>query len=654
MITVLLPVFNNAAYLRSTIQSVLDQSFTDFELLAIEDASTDSSLEILHSFSDPRLRVIAHDKNTGLVATLNEGLDTARGKYVARVDGDDLMHPERLAKQLAHLEAHPGVTVLASFVETINSDGEPIGEWATDRACATEEEIHRMLPRTNCIAHPSVMIRLSALGSLRYAEDQRGSEDWDFWLRLRARGLRIAKLPEPLLRYRIHPTSMMSVQKRAEPVEVRLMRFRSRFLRNEWKRLRFGGAQASVIAAQARNMAGYVLRRIVKPLARDAYRLFTYSPFMLWRESRALAASEGCWKGRTVFLFPYMRIGGAEQVHADIVATVKDERPLVVFFGRSSDRSFEVRFRGSGYVLEIPRLLHHPFTRSRAHARLAALINRQSQATVFASLSAVFFDLLPTLDKDVRTVYLLHAFLFQPEGNAWWKEQLAVLPRVNRFVFVSTHSLEQFARFLHANAFTMSEREKLGFISNAVDSFGQVQEHDRVSLLFVGRDSPEKRVTLFLELCAKLEAAQPSKFRFTAVGVNAREGYPFVEFHGSVTDASRLRQTYAAHDMLVLTSDREGFPLVIMEAMAQGCAIVSTPVGDVPNRMEPSFAIVSSTIDAGEALREMQHAILAIADDRVRLLQMRNAALAHARHAFDPKGFRSHYRELLRATSGNA
>jgi glycosyltransferase involved in cell wall biosynthesis len=145
-VTVLLPVYNSAPFLRQAVDSILAQTRGDFELLAIDDGSTDASLEILHSYHDPRLRIIQHPRNLGLVASLNEGLDLAHGEYVARMDADDAMVPERLAEQSAFLDARPDIAVVAAFVEFINTEGAVTGSWATDRATADEAAIGAMLP----------------------------------------------------------------------------------------------------------------------------------------------------------------------------------------------------------------------------------------------------------------------------------------------------------------------------------------------------------------------------------------------------------------------------------------------------------------------------------------------------------------------------
>lgn len=649
LVTVLLPVYNSAPFLKETLDSIFAQSWEHFELLAIDDASTDGSLDILRSITDPRLRLVAHGSNQGLIASLNEGLSLARGRYVARMDGDDLMHPERLAQQVEHLEQHPELALVASFVEYINTDGEVTGTWSVDRATPDEASVAAMLPRTNCLAHPTVMLRREALGDLRYDPRQQGAEDWDLWLRMRSRGLRLGKLPEALLQYRQHAASMMGIQKMAVSYERRLMRTRWRFLTGEWAKGRTNVLHLAVLKAQTRTLARHLRFNVLQPALRDLKRILSYSPIALWREGQALDAAVRQWKGGHIFFFPYLSTGGAEQVHADILGSVSANKPLVVMCGRSRDRAFAGTYAERGRLLEIPRLLHHPFTRRKAHARLAALINAQERPVLFSSLTSNFFELLHLLKPEVRTFHLQHAFLYQADGNVQHKQWLRHFERITGYVFISGQAKAEFEKFLFANQVPRSRFGKLHWIPNAVHAFGALQEHERIGLLFVGRPSPEKRLDLFLALAQRLEREFPGRFRYTVVGAEALPGHAHVQFLGTVSDRDRMASTYAANDLLVLTSYREGFPLVIMEAMAQGLGVLSTPVGDVPARLNSEHAVVSTSVEASVVLEEFATVIIALDRDRQRLQALKAAALAKARIEFDMERFRASYRALLSA-----
>jgi len=206
-VTVLLPVYNGARTLAQALESVLRQDMDDFELLVIDDASTDTSAAVIERYAkrDARVTAVVHERNAGLASTLNEGLERARHDLVARLDQDDEALPTRLRKQRAFMASHPEVVVAGSFVRHM---GATPSHDRTVELPRTPREVARVLPRENCLYHPSVMLRrpeVLAVGG--YRGEFKNAEDYELWLRL-ARSHDLANVPEPLLRYRFSLAGM--------------------------------------------------------------------------------------------------------------------------------------------------------------------------------------------------------------------------------------------------------------------------------------------------------------------------------------------------------------------------------------------------------------------------------------------------------------
>lgn len=203
-VSVLMTVFNGEAYLKEAVASVLAQEFREFELLVVDDASTDGSFAALRDFAerDTRLRVLRSETNGGPVSASNIGLAEVRGSLIARLDADDVCHPERLARQVAAFDAQPQLVLLGTAVDYIDDRGRRIGA-----GCPAQDDptLRRELLDSNPFCHSSMMMRadaIRAIGGYRQLVN-RYALDYDLALRLSERGA-IANLPEPMVGYRIH------------------------------------------------------------------------------------------------------------------------------------------------------------------------------------------------------------------------------------------------------------------------------------------------------------------------------------------------------------------------------------------------------------------------------------------------------------------
>jgi len=202
-LTVLMTVYNGEDYLRETIESILNQTYRDFKFLILDNASTDSSREIIRSYNDPRIELVALPENIGQVAALNKGLDMIDTPLVARMDADDISMPRRFERQVAFMEAHPEIGVCGTFVKAFSHQDkkETKYRWPTK-----SEDIKVKLMLECCLPHPAVMIRKTFFDryGLRYDEKIGHSFDWELWQRA-ADHFDLANLPEFHLKYRFHP-----------------------------------------------------------------------------------------------------------------------------------------------------------------------------------------------------------------------------------------------------------------------------------------------------------------------------------------------------------------------------------------------------------------------------------------------------------------
>lgn len=205
-VSVLLPVHNAERYLREAVDSILAQTFTDFELLAHDDGSKDGSLALLRSYTDPRLAISA-GANRGVAPVLNDLIDRAKGEYLARMDADDISEPTRFVKQLAHLDENPDCVAISSRVMLIDAEGWPICEFFPLTSHADIDAAH-LSTGTGHICHAATTFRKTAMLAVgRYSDAHQDAEDIDLFLRLAEYG-QIGALPEVLFKYRQHLSSV--------------------------------------------------------------------------------------------------------------------------------------------------------------------------------------------------------------------------------------------------------------------------------------------------------------------------------------------------------------------------------------------------------------------------------------------------------------
>ena len=216
LVTVLMAVHNGESFLHLAVDSILEQTFTDFEFLIVEDGSTDATSSILADFAakDDRIRVLPNLDNLGLTPSLNIGLRSARGQYIARMDADDICMPERLRRQVDYLNVHLDVQLLGTGFVTIDSDGLIMKQ--DIEACEPWECVWLSMVRTP-LTHPTVMFRTSLVTThgLYFDENLQTAQDFDLWVRMMDIGNACA-LPDALVSYRMHANNVSTKRKESQ------------------------------------------------------------------------------------------------------------------------------------------------------------------------------------------------------------------------------------------------------------------------------------------------------------------------------------------------------------------------------------------------------------------------------------------------------
>ena len=203
-----MPVYNGEKFLREAIDSIFAQTFTDFEFLIINDASTDNSVDIIQSYSDPRIRLLHNDAGRGLSAALNMGLDAAQGEYIARMDCDDISLPRRLATEVAFMDDHPEIGVCGAWFKLFDETTSRVFKLPTE-----PDRVKSSLFFSCSFCHGSVIMRKTFLRKhgLHYNETYNVVVDYEFWVRC-AKCLRLANIGQVLYLLRRHATSITALK----------------------------------------------------------------------------------------------------------------------------------------------------------------------------------------------------------------------------------------------------------------------------------------------------------------------------------------------------------------------------------------------------------------------------------------------------------
>jgi glycosyltransferase involved in cell wall biosynthesis len=653
-LSVIMPVHNAALYLRQALRSILDQDFADFELLLINDGSSDESETIMSAFTDARIHIIQHQSPMGVAYSMNEAFERCRGEFVARMDADDISEPTRFSKQIRFLDENPHVGVVFTRISQIDVYGNPAGEWTDDARYVSEEEIVRCMPSRNCLANPTFMMRRNLTRTYRYSTSFRVAEDYAYWLGMLARGVRMAKLNEVLLRYRIHPSSLTQTDNRTNP-HAKFLRFQRNYLSTFITSGPWNAFHLRLLCAFMLNIFLYPWRAWFRPLLSVVKKLVRANiPGLIISYLQLKRYLKKHPEQRISFFFPFYHVGGAERVHADIVGAVGDNKSMVFFTKKSENNGFLERFTNYASCTDIWRLCWYPVFRSVTAKLIAKHINQRQDAVVFGCNSVFFYSLIPHLREDVRVVDLIHAFM-HPEEDGAEKWSLPYVKRINHRVLISRKAIDELTQQYHQKGIDSSLLNRVVFIRNYTPLFSRdVQKlpDGDFRVIYLGRGTAEKRLEWISDIAERVITEEKS-VQFSLAGKDLDSALvehqrAQLHFDGEITSDERLMEWLGCSHVLLLTSAREGFPMVIMEAMANGVVPVCTAVGDIPNVIihgENGFLIDAS--DREEGVRQSTDIILELKRNPELFRKIRMAAYQTAESQFGSETFKAAYRKLL-------
>lgn len=288
-----------------------------------------------------------------------------------------------------------------------------------------------------------------------------------------------------------------------------------------------------------------------------------------------------------VFLFfPFYHIGGAEKVHYEVAKVAGKKKSIIFFTKKSHNDLFYKNFQESGCVIKDISVYTDNkwiyFNNLIYRGIITAYINKQQHKTVVFNGQCNFgYKISPWVKPAVPQYELIHSF------NTFSHIRIPFLPFITKTVMISRLRIDEHIAFYKKTAIPASYADKILYIGNAINLNSHIagKSNSIFTVLYVGRNSPEKRLHLFLQTAAAVHATDTT-IQFEILGdvsesIPAAQ-YPFIKFHGNQNDGAVINSIYANAHALLLTSSTEGFPMVVIEAMNNGCAVLATPVGDIP------------------------------------------------------------------------
>ena len=584
-------VYNGGEYLPESIESILQQTYRNLELIIIDDGSTDNSLKIIKSKQDPRIRIISRE-NKGLVVSLNEGLNLAKGEYVARMDADDISVSTRLSRQVDYMKAHPNCAVVGTYIKEIDERGKPFKRSVLSNG-VIDQCLEFALPRYNPLAHGSIMMRRKiALRAGGYNEEFWPAEDYELWARLTLYG-RLGVIPEELYIYRVNSQGISFSNEELQAQKVKYIQ--SSLISHPPKLL--DGEKYGVMSIDKR----FLVKKYIKKL-KFVRLLNLYATVQEKTNSR-----------KNICIYTNaLTVGGGEVYIQQVTSALKDRVDFTVLAPASLIQKLDL---DNGIAVR-------PFPNwvARSSFRGSYKIRRIFMAFILLRMGIKAFDafhinqldglIIRSIHNKTKIIFTAHSRLNHVASDREYLKKL--LKDVNSIVYVA-NAIAPDLRNLDVDS------SKLNFIPNGIngDSLMKLgQKRTRHTIVWSGRvDKADKNPDLFVDI-ASLAQDKNLKYSFTIYGDGPSSQH--IQHRIRTEDLKNIRlagfeadqrKIYEDALVLCLTSDSEAMPLNIIEAFAAAVPVVATDVGDVGKMVKAAQGSRVTVSNAEKILEIIQQTV---------------------------------------------
>ncbi|MFK7114421.1 glycosyltransferase family 4 protein [Flavobacterium oreochromis] len=350
------------------------------------------------------------------------------------------------------------------------------------------------------------------------------------------------------------------------------------------------------------------------------------------------------------FFFPSYHMGGAETVHGDILKVFKNEQTVCFITGFSANNYNLKNFQSNSLLFDIYNTVKRSKLKKKIIRLISKQINNSKKPIVFGCNSMFFYDLIPYLEDHVKIIDLIHAFSYE-EPNASEKYSLKVTERINSRIVLGEKTKNDFKQLYAENNLSESLMNRIQIIKNKVDipEYKCEKTNKKITILFVGRDSYEKRPWLFFEI-AKRTLDLPVEYLVLGDSFKEYQATENLKVIGSIKEREILDAYYKKAHLLLITSSREGMPMVILEGMAYGVVPIATDVGEINSFINPkneNGRLINSTQSEEEIINDFIFEIKNFIDSPKLLELYSSNAYISLKEEFSEKIFSESYKLII-------